>query len=299
MSRIATYTMRGWPQATTAVVGFGVLALMFPPFSLLSGAALALVALRLDLNKAIAVLVLAVAATTILSMVTGASPFLGAAYGLMQWLPLMILAVILRKTVSLPVTLQIATVGGMALVLGVHAMWPGAESAWQELLDQVLRPMLSRSEMPADRIDALLGEAARLMTGRFVTSMVLTLALMLFIARWWQARLYNPGGFREEFTSLNIGKVAAIGATAVLAFALLNGATLPIELSMVAMVPFFLQGVAIVHYMAGRLKKPLALLVAFYTLLVILPQAVLLVCVTGLADTFADFRAKIGKPKPE
>lgn len=60
MNKLAAFVMAGRWQATAAVIGFALLGLLLPPFTLLSGASLALVALRLGATSGFSVLAPAV-----------------------------------------------------------------------------------------------------------------------------------------------------------------------------------------------------------------------------------------------
>lgn len=129
--------MAGRLQATTAVVGFAVLALIIPPFTLFSGAALALVTLRLGVTQGFAVLGLSTLVMLLLSLVIVGHAWTGVAYSLLQWLPLIFLALVLRQTVSLSLTLQVAIAFGLMTILGVHLVIPDATGYWKELLDEI------------------------------------------------------------------------------------------------------------------------------------------------------------------
>ncbi len=294
MSKLAAFIMAGRWQAVGAIVGFALLGLALPPTALLSGAALGLVTLRLGYRWAIGVLGLATLTLAALSMIATGKAWFGATYGLVQWVPLLLLALMLRRSVSLALTLQAATVVGIAAVLGIKFLAPGAESLWSALLDEIVRPAMVRAEMPAEAIEAMLRQAGRIMTGSFIAAMLLSLALMLLLARWWQALLYNPGGFRAEFMDLQLGYAAAGIALGLTAGALLTKASLMIELAMVASVMFFLQGMAIAHAIIAKTTYPMLWLAGIYGLLLLaLPQMMAGLSVMGAVDAFADFRARL------
>jgi len=116
----------------------------------------------------------------------------------------------------------------------------------------------------------------------------------LLLARWLQARLYNPGGFRQEFHALRLSPVVA----AVLALMLLLGqasADARLVLSCVA-IPMLLAGLALVHGVLGVKRNNGPLLVFFYVALVFTSWlgAVVLV-LAAVVDSFVDFRNRIQK----
>ncbi len=305
MHKLASYIMSGRLRAITVVVGFAVLALILPPFALISGAALALVTLRTGPAEGLTILGLSSLAMALLGLAMAllglgllGQFWTGLAYSLFQWAPLLVLALVLRYTVSLATTFQVAIALGLLALFGAHYTSPDLPGYWESLLDQYLRPAMIQAEIPTESIDATLHQAAQYMTGSFVASMLLSMVFMLLLARWWQALLYNPGGFREEFTNLNLGYPAALLALGLFITAILSDATLMTELALVSLVMFFLQGVAIVHNLSAKSKNPAIWLIGFYALLiVVLPQMLAAVCVLGLIDTFTNIRARLKGPQ--
>jgi hypothetical protein len=299
MNKLAGFIMAGRWQAIGTVTGFALLGLVVPPLTLLSGAALGLVSLRAGASNAVSVLGLSVLALAIASLIGAGQAWIGAIYGLTLLAPLMLLALILRSTVSLAKTLQAATAFGIAVLLAIKYLTPDIDSLWSAMLDELVRPALARAEMPASAIDTMLEQAARIMTGSVIAALLLSLGLTLLMARWWQALLYNPGGFREEFTGLQLGYPAAGLALALAAGAMLTKISLMIELAMVASVMFFLQGMAVTHAVVGQTAYPSLWLAGIYGLLILaMPQMMAGLSLTGAIDAFVDFRARLRREKP-
>ena len=48
------------------------------------------------------------------------------------------------------------------------------------------------------------------LTGVMASSLQVTCLLCLMLARYWQASLYNPGGFGREFRSLRLAPAVAV-----------------------------------------------------------------------------------------
>jgi hypothetical protein len=296
MNKLAAFIMAGRWQAIAGVVGFALLGLLVPPLTLLSGAALGLVTLRLGAARGVSVLGPALLVMTAVSAIVLGAAWIGLVYSAIQWVPVLLLALVLRHTLSLALALSAATAMGLATVLAVELLAPDIESLWIALLDQVVRPALQNASIPAETADTLLQQAAQVMTGGFVAASLLSLALTLLLARWWQALLYNPGGFRQEFTGLQLGRPAASVVLALAAGALLTKASLMIELAMVASVMFFLQGIAVAHAVFAATTYPALWLAGVYGLLLLaLPQMMAGLATLGAADAFADFRARLAR----
>lgn len=295
MSKLASFVMAGRWQAVSVVLGFALLGFALPPVTLLSGAALALVALRLGAYSGGNVLMWSALVMILLSTVITGQIWFGLAYSVVQWLPVLLIALLLRQTVSLAFTLQTALVIGLVAVVAMRILVPDTETLWAALLDNVVRPALVSAEIPAASINALLASAAEVMNGGFTAAMLLSLALTLLLARWWQALLYNPGGFREEFTGLQFGYPLAGFALMLAAGAVLTHTPLFIELTMVVAVVFFLQGMALTHAVIAASSHTTLWLIGVYGLLLVaLPHMMAGLSLMGAVDGFANFRERLG-----
>jgi len=118
----------------------------------------------------------------------------------------------------------------------------------------------------------------------------------LLLARWWQAGLYNPGGFGREFRALRLSRVAA-GVAAVLCVAALTvGGEVLQGLALATVALFVFQGLAVVHGVVARRGMATGWLVALYVLVLFLaPQVMAGLTLVGIADAWADFR-KVALP---
>ena len=116
----------------------------------------------------------------------------------------------------------------------------------------------------------------------------------LLLARSWQAKLFNPGGFQQEYHGLNFGRGAAIlllvaGLAAMLTQSLLMTGVLAMLIAV-----FLLQGVAIAHNLVKLRSMGMGWLVGMYTLCFLLPQTSVLLSGVGVVDPWVDFRKRFG-----
>jgi len=290
----ATFVMSGLPQAAVAALGFALGSLLFPPMGIVSGAILALVALRLGANAAVLLTAVLVIGMIILSVVFGQPASLGMVYGLVQWMPVVLLALLLRNTGSWRMVMQALLLATAAVLLLAHAGIDDLSGYWLKMLDTYLRPMLEQAGMDSQRISQDLPQMSLIMTGVLAASLILSTMLMLLLGRAMQASLYNPGGFASEFAELRLGFwPAAMTLLLIVAAASLR---LPVigEVLMVAMVLFFFQGLAVVHGLYRKLQWPKGILVMLYVMLVLFftPFAIML-AVMGTIDAFIDVRKRI------
>jgi hypothetical protein len=150
-----------------------------------------------------------------------------------------------------------------------------------------------------DEVEKWLNSFAAIMTGVVAATLLLTAMINLSLARWWQALLFNPGGFRQEFHSLRLDwrVAAAILPVAVMSSLLSEG---PVQgfaqdAMVLVMALFSVPGLALLHAVVAHKKIHRAALIAVYVLMVfILPQMVMILAATGLTDSWLDFRRRLG-----
>lgn len=294
MKGFAAFIMSGLPQAAVAVLGFALGSLVFPPLGIVCGAILALVTLRQGLNTAILLLSLLVIAAVVMGSVLGQPLTMGALYGLIQWLPVILLATLLRNTGSWQTVFQATLVVSLLGLLLAHLVSDNLEIFWLGLLQDHVGPLLEQAGVDSTRLRLDLPQLAKIMTGIVAVSLVLSTMLMLMLGRSMQASLYNPGGFADEFAELRIGLWPAGLAIVLMLVAMLLRLSLVDEALMIAMMLFFFQGLAVMHGLSRKLKWPSGMLVMLYVMLVLFftPFALLL-SVTGIIDALADMRRRI------
>ena len=153
---LAQLAMAGKFQAVAISVGFAVLAMFLPPFSLLSGGVVGLVSLRKGWQTGLSVAGLATVILALLSSLLG-DPAIGLVFGLSQWLPVLLLTLVLRETGSWALTFQVSAVVLAVLVSLVHVVMPDIAAFWQSMLEGVLKPVLEQaSPDEASQMQALL-----------------------------------------------------------------------------------------------------------------------------------------------
>ncbi len=171
--------------------------------------------------------------------------------------------------------------------------WP----FWSDVLRELLQQMTPEgSTLDAGQVDQVIASISPWMIGGVAAAWFLQLTLSLFLARSWQAQLFNPGGFRGEFLALNLGRGLAIVVPVLLLLGLLAGDSpgLASQLLLVCMTGFFLQGVALMHALVAKLSGGTAWVIGFYALLLIgMPPSLVLVSAAGFADSWLNLRDKV------
>ena len=241
----------------------------------------------------------------LIALVAIKHPLISLVFAIVIWFPAWLLAITLRKTVSMQMTFIVAALLGAVGIIAVYIFISDPVTWWrQDVLNPIISPILADPDLSAEQRDALkytLESVAGIMTGIVSSAIVLSTLLGLFIARWWQALLNNPGGFKAEFQSLQLGKPFAIvtAGLMVLAFLSLGGiSNMAKDMSIVMLALYMLQGIALVHAIVAGLSASIGWLVAFYViLLVAFPQVMALLAISGFVDTWVNFRKLIPNKK--
>lgn len=298
MKALASFILRGPSQAILVAVGTAVLAMMLPPLSIVSGAAVALVTLRSGVRSGALVMLGSTAFVALLAYMSLGNVLAGLVFLIVLWLPLWILAWVLRETLSLALATSMAGVLGIVGVLVVYAVVGDVTAWWEQVLLTMFEPAMQAGGPLADRelVAAILADLAKIMTGIAAAGMALNALMCLYLARAWQAQLYNPGGFRDEFHELRMGSRIAIASLGFIVMSLLplgEFSHMAGEMVIVILSLYVLQGLALIHAVVARRQLHMAWLVVLYLVMMfVLPQLMALVAVLGLVDTWADFRSK-------
>lgn len=298
MRAFAAYAMRGRLQAMLMAAVAALLSLILPPVSYVSGAVVALVTLRRGPKEGLFVIAGATAGAAVLTGLLFRNPAPGLAYALILWLPLWLLSGVLRQTISLPTTLAAAGALGLAVVLAVFAVVGDPAAWWSSALETTFRPLLEQAgfDLSGDEARGVIEARARIMTGLMAGVLVLSLVCSLLLARWWQAMLYNPGGFREEFHAVRLARATSVAAAVIVALAIPGQGRFQealLNFVPVLVVVFALAGLALVHAIVASRNGHVLWLVGLYVaVLFVLPQLVLLLAVLAFADSWLDLRRR-------
>jgi hypothetical protein len=276
---LARWIMRGTPQAVAAAA----LTALVPWLFWFSAAVVGLVTLRRGMTTAAPVLIAA-------ALPAGWWWVQGDAVPLASILLVTLMATVLRSRMRWTEALIVGSVVCMAMVqLGIFLPAGGTESLLAELRQSSSEVGRMLDQLSAQGVDTEM--MAALVIGG-ATGLVVLLAgiACLALARSWQAGLYNPGGFREEFHALKLSRKQLL----LLIGLMVLGIVLAVPAaSLLAWVPLLVAGVALVHGFIGLKGMSGFWLVGFYALLLTTWPTILIVLLLALVDTFADFRGRL------
>tara|TARA_B100000497_G_scaffold42650_1_gene49590 strand:+ start:153 stop:1034 length:882 start_codon:yes stop_codon:yes gene_type:complete len=281
MRGLAEFIMRGrWQALGVAVLGSGSLL-----FGWVSAAAIALVTLRNGSASGGWLTLWAILPAIIIAVISGDTGSVLLLLGTFS------LAVILRESVSLSLAVMasvpLALLGGAALTLFNGVFLQELVATFNQALAQFEQELAQgeAAEMVFNGV-SVPQVAALLATGNAVIAL-----LSLILGRYWQASLYNPGGFGEEFRALRL----PVGAVLMMASAALilwwMGADWRVW-SAVVVLPLTIVGFSLLHAFAKRAGKGVTWLALMYALWIVLDPVKWLWVGCVVIDTFADVRGR-------
>ncbi len=297
MRLLASFAMRSTSQAVIVTALLAMLSLLVPPLSILSSAVIALVTLRKGPRDGALTLAFSGVACGVLAyLALGESvPVIG--FTLMMWVPVWLLALLLWASRSLSIALQGGLLVGLLIIAGQYFQAQDPVTVWRDVLEPFIQSLVEAELVDPAQQQVLLQTMARWMPGLVAAGFFLQSMLSLFLARWWQALLYNPGGFGAEFHQLRMHRLVAVVTLAALFLKLLGGGSEGNLLDYVVILlvtAWLLQGLALAHGVAGLLKASNGWLIGLYALLLFaMPHAMMVVSAAGFADAWIDFRARL------
>lgn len=257
-----------------------------PLLSFLSHALVALVWLRMGPGYGLRV-ALAASLGGLFSWYQGAGPV-----DLLNLIGLVIFAEILRAKASWARVLLVGIV--LAGFVSLSYTWLPADTLAQFIhLIIEHQGWVETHQISAEKLSQLEMALASLLNGLITSMQLLSLVLALALARYWQAGLYNPGGFGAEFRALHLPLAAGLLPVAAL------GLVLSMQFKLLALAPVLLTahlvtGLAVIHAWFKRKNYSAFWLGLVYVLLISAqPYFGFLLILLALADSWRNPTAQL------
>lgn len=304
MRALAAFIVAGPPQAVLVIALFTVLSFLAPPLtSILSyggAAALALYSLQAGARSGVIVLLGAMLVTGLLIEMLLHQGLTIAVTSLLLWIPVWLVAVVLRETRSLAMAMLALSALAMAGILLAFVWFGDPSQWWLERLQGLISSLAVQPELQinTDSLMEFAEQVAPFMTGSLAAGLSFAALTCLMLGRWWQSLMLKPGALRKEFYALRLNRMLSLLAVAIFAVAALalgSISALALQWSLVVMVPFLFVGLAVVHATLANLKARRIWLIVIYILMSLLPQVMMLVVVTGMLDPWLDLRRRTEK----
>ena len=205
------------------------------------------------------------------------------------------LALVLRASESWVRTLLVSVALGLvySVMLGA-AFRPQIEALAQEIV-KILPLALGDlyQQLSVDERARFASLIAPVLTGLIAALLQVVSVLSLILGRYWQALLYNPGGFGREFRSIRI----PAGPAMLLLACMVVGPNFGPQMALLApicSVPLVFAGLALIHGLVARKRLAKFWLVGLYVTLLLFMQLIYpLLVVLAIVDSLIDFRGRL------
>jgi hypothetical protein len=294
---LARFILRGQSQAALVTASMAILGLVVPPAAWISAAAVVLVTLVNGPRSGLITTAMSLVGAAIFAFLIFSAPEVAVIFVLIAWLPAWLIATVLRQTVSLAYSLQILTLMGLLAVVMLYVLYPSIGELWREPLDIMVKQLAEQStDFTLAELKQTEDWIIEFLPGLFASSVMFGTMVSLFLGRWWQAVLYNPGGFGKEFRSLNLGKVSALCAIALMLIAAIVDSVFAVAMVTVVFVLYGIQSLSLLHAAIEIRKVNAAWLFLIYLIMFFVPHVLLLLMLASFADPWLDIRQRIISP---
>lgn len=281
MRGLADFIMRGrWQALAVAVLG-SVLVFAAP----ISAAAIALVTMAQGTRDGTWVALWSLLPALLLGWVSGD-------YGTgFLLLSVFVGAMVLLQTLSLSLALlaivPVSAVGGVLLLTLNSAFL----EAMLSMLDTWIAALQAESPESGESLNELRPTVTQV-AGLMATGNALMASLSLLLGRYWQAVLFKPGAFGEEFRAFKLPRVLTALLVLVAMLGALNGSEAA-AWSALAGIPVTLAGFALFHHIAKRQQLGGTFLTVSYVLWIIVDGLKVGVLLAVLLDAFLDLGRRV------
>ena len=284
MRALAEFVMRGRVSAIAV-------ALLLSWVPVITGGVIGLVTLRKGWQEGLIVALWVIMPSTIGLFVEGGVRNATFGLGIAQIISMYCVAVFLRSTVSWPKTL-IALVAlscffGVSLSLAIPNLLIDIQGLFSQAFDEAAKNGEVNEALRA-RIEAL---TLKELASYFAYFLAVSTVLGLVVSRWWQAMLYNPGGFRSEFHQLRLTPVSGVVCLLASLYCALQGSEYQYWTSLFGL-PLLVAGLGLVHNLLGRYKTGVGPFVALYIALILIDPLFVTIAVIGFLDIWLDLRKR-------
>lgn len=269
--------------------------LMLPFAQVFSGAVLAFLVLQQGPAKSTLQALLAGALLAVIALVVNASAVQMLLNGVATWLPVLLLASLLRHWRSINLALQISVIAAVVLMLVFFVVVGDATEFWKAVLTE-LSPVFAKMGFQ-EQADVLLTQqdliAPQMTILVIFTSWSIVVGVTLLGYALLQALPEQRMKF-GRFCDFSFGRVLAIAMAVVSLAALLSSAIWIQNVAFLMFAIFWIQGMAIAHWLHAEGRMPGFALILVYALLPVLNFLMIVgLAAAGYADAWFGFRKRI------
>ena len=207
------------------------------------------------------------------------------------WAPALLLGGLLQASRSLTLTMQVSVIMAIVALTAFYVVVPDAVAFWEPRVAEAAEAMkASGFELNMELLDLEYMTVSAVLMGWTIGTTGFLLGYGVY------RRLPMETAEYGRFRDLNFGRVIASAVALVALLAIVVDAAWLKNVAPVMFVIFWLQGLAIVHYMHAQQLIPIHALVAVYVLVPLLQVLMVTVlAIVGYMDAWFDFRRRMIK----
>jgi hypothetical protein len=285
-----------WLVARPQNAVLGLAATLLLPFAqVISGAVLVLLVLQQGLRTAVLESVAALAILAVISLLVNAPLAQLLVNALVTWLPVMLLATVMVRSRSLTLALQLAAIVAIIATLGFFLVLGDPTAFWSEVLTRVSAffaglGLQEQAELLATQTAML----APQMTMVVVSSSWSIIVLVLALGYALYGALPGKSAAFGRFCDLNFGRVLALTMAVTSVASMFAAAAWLKNVAFVAFVIFWIQGLAMVHWLHVERRMHVFVVIGVYAVLFLLSALVVIaLAVVGYADAWFGLRNRM------
>lgn len=268
--------------------------LMLPFAQLLSGAVMVLLVLYQGPARATIEAIAATGLLAVIALLVSANPAQVLVNGLITWLPVLLLASLLRHWRSVTLTLQVAVIIAVLVILAFYMLVQDPLEFWKTVLNE-LAPVFAQMGLQ-QQAEVLLTQQdviAPQMTILVVFTSWSLYVVVLLLGYALMQLLPGEDGRFGRFSDLSFGRVIAIVMAVISVLAMLSGAAWLQNVAFLMFAVFWIQGLAIVHWLYAEKRMPVFALALVYVALPILNLLLIVaLAVAGYTDAWFNYRQR-------
>ncbi len=213
---------------------------------------------------------------------------------ILHYLMVWCFAVLLRKHNAWTQVLQLSSFLGIVAIVGIYFLAPDLKSGLVAEFSALIKEYKNFSFLnfsPSD-LDLWTSYLGLFAIGILALATLLANLMVLFLARWWQSLIVPTVSLQKECLLVRVHYSSSLVLITLAAGLALNTG-LFVNILLVALMPFMLSGLSLLHAYTVNKKNGNTILFIFYVLFLFLsPYLMMLLSLIGWLDSFINVRKR-------
>ncbi|MBN2690148.1 MAG: hypothetical protein JXR42_06105 [Gammaproteobacteria bacterium] len=207
------------------------------------------------------------------------------------------MALILRRNNSWTALLEILTSLGVIAVITINLLKPEIH-VWyaKELINAIGSLNTSFNlHLANTNIQLLATEMSKFVVGANLLFTGTILLSYLLIARYWQAKIYNPGGLQKEWSVVRLHRAFTIISITLILTIFFAAKPMLLDIALVLLIAFVFAGLSLAHTVLRNLQHGLGnaiLVILYFAMIFLFPYISGLLAIAALTDSWYDLRQR-------